>query len=297
MRKFVKAMIVSGVVLAILLSLSLNVFAIGFNAEEKYNSIFVIESGNTLGSGFAFGKNCIITNAHVISNSKSITVIDYSGSRMKASLILQDTAVDIALIAVADKEFTPILPSDLDKLQAGDDVYAIGAPNSMAYTLTKGVVSSKSRTYRGVNYIQTDAAINKGNSGGPLLDNDGNVIGVNSMKISDNEGIGLAISIADVISLLKKQGVPLNENGNIGETIEAGFTPSQVSETDSSSEAVKTKTETVENPLNVIILILLGISVCLNIVFIIIFIYRKNKNENPKYDPKERTDFDIDILG
>ena len=298
MRKFLNSMIMSGVVLAILLSLSLNVLAIGFDAEEKYNSIFVIESGNSLGSGFAFGRNCIITNAHVIANSKSITVIDYSGARTKGSLIFQDTSVDIALIAVGDKEFTPILPADLTSLQLGNDVYAIGAPSSMAYTLTKGVVSSKSRSYRGVNYIQTDAAINRGNSGGPLLDNSGNVVGVNSMKISDTEGIGLAISIADVISLLKNQGVPLDENGNISERLDADFVPSEIVEPDTSEEGtVKTVTETVENPINIVLMVMLGLSVCLNIVLIIVLIYRKNKNVNPKYDPKERTDFDIDILG
>lgn len=295
-RRFLKSVITGGIVLAMLLSLSFSVSAIGFDAEEKYDSVFIIESGNSLGSGFSFGENGIITNAHVISNKNRIVVEGYDGSRMNAELIFMDSAADIALIAVPDKTFTPILPADLKALQVGSDVYAIGAPRSMAYTLTKGIVSSKNRTYRGANYIQTDAAINHGNSGGPLLDSSGRVVGVNSMKISDAEGIGLAISIDDVTAFLKEHDVPLDENGNISQKLSADDPAPQENPAEASEGTVRTVTKTVENPVNIILVIALAVSAVLNIVLIIVIIRKKKKKPTPKFDPSERTDFEIDIL-
>lgn len=285
-------------VVAVLLALPLSASAIGFTAEEKYNSVFVVTSGNSLGSGFAVGENCIITNAHVLDNPNNIALTTYAGETHTAYLVGYDQDKDIAVLGVKDAKFTPLTIADYKTLNTGDDVYAIGAPKSMAYTLTKGVISAKEREIGKYKYIQTDAAINEGNSGGPLLNDEGNVIGINTLKMSDSEGIGLAIPMTVVSDFLKSLNIELDENGNVSETIvqeatdEGKDNPSEKNEDND-----KNKNDVVKTPLIVtILLIALCVSVAGNIVLIISLVFQKRKNLNLKYDPRERTDFDIDIL-
>ena len=283
-------------VVAILLASPLSASAIGFKAEEKYNSVFVIISGNALGSGFAVGENCIITNAHVLDNPNSITLTTYAGESRSAYLVGIDTDKDIAVLCVKNVKFTPLAIADFDALNTGDDVYAIGAPKSMAYTLTKGVISAKERELGNYKYIQTDAAINEGNSGGPLLDDSGSVIGVNTFKMTNSEGIGLAIPMTLVKDFLKSLNIALDENGNVSETIvsEQG---DNGEETPSQKKDNNTAKKTVSTPFIVtILLIALGCSVAGNIVLIISLVFQRKKNLILKYNPAERTDFDIDIL-
>ena len=285
-------------VVAVLLALPLSASAIGFTAEEKYNSVFVVTSGNSLGSGFAVGENCIITNAHVLDNPNDIALTTYAGEKHTAYFVGYDQDKDIAVLGDKDAKFTPLTIADYKTLNTGDDVYAIGAPKSMAYTLTKGVISAKEREIGKYKYIQTDAAINEGNSGGPLLNDEGNVIGVNTLKMSDSEGIGLAIPMTVVSDFLKSLNIELDENGNVSETIvqetkdEGKDNPSEKDEDND-----KNKNDVVKTPLIVtILLIALCVSVAGNIVLIISLVFQKRKNLNLKYDPRERTDFDIDIL-
>ena len=285
-------------VVAVLLALPLSASAIGFTAEEKYNSVFVVTSGNSLGSGFAVGENCIITNAHVLDNPNNIMLSTYAGETHTAYLVGYDQDKDIAVLGVKDARFTPLTVADYKSLNTGDDVYAIGAPKSMAYTLTKGVISAKEREIGKYKYIQTDAAINEGNSGGPLLNDEGNVIGINTLKMSDSEGIGLAIPMTVVGDFLKSLNIELDENGNVSETIVQEITnegKDNPSEKDKDND--KNKIDVVKTPLVVtILLIAMCVSVAGNIVLIISLVFQRRKNLNLKYDPRERTDFDIDIL-
>ena len=285
-------------VVEVLLALPLSASAIGFTAEEKYNSVFVVTSGNALGSGFAVGENCIVTNAHVLDNPNNIVLTTYAGETHTAYLVGYDQDKDIAVLGVKDAKFTPLTVADYKSLNTGDDVYAIGAPKSMAYTLTKGVISAKEREIGKYKYIQTDAAINEGNSGGPLLNDEGNVIGINTLKMSDSEGIGLAIPMTVVGDFLKSLNIELDENGNVSETIVQETTDEgkdNPSEKDEDND--KNKNDIVKTPLIVtILLIALCVSVAGNIVLIILLVFQRRKNLNLKYDPRERTDFDIDIL-
>lgn len=283
-------------VVAVLLALPLSASAIGFTAEEKYNSVFVVTSGNSLGSGFAVGENCIITNAHVLDNPNNIILTTYAGETHSAYLVGYEEDKDIAVLGVTDAKFTPLTIADYKSLNTGDDVYAIGAPKSMAYTLTKGVISAKEREIGKYKYIQTDAAINEGNSGGPLLNDEGNVIGVNTLKMSDSEGIGLAIPMTVLSDFLKSLNIELDENGNVSETI---IQETKEDEKDKPSEKDddKEQEKTIKTPLVVTILVIaLCCSVAGNIVLVILLVFQKRKNLNLKYDPRERTDFDIDIL-
>lgn len=275
-----------------LFAFSINCFAMDFDAEVAYESIFVIYSGNYEGSGFAIGSNTVVTNAHVIGNRNDIKVKTYSGDEYKASIFLFNEALDIAILSVENAEFTPLEVGDCENIKVGEDIYAIGAPRSLDYTLTKGVISSKSRTIGFNKYIQIDAAINSGNSGGPLLNNAGQVIGVNSMKISDAEGIGLAIPISSVTSFMESNDVMLTEGKNVDGQIE--YIPSDVPGNEKQGSIVIKKVP--DYTLAIVLGVFLGVSVIINVILIIMLMYKKNKDIVVPTDSRDRTDFDIDIL-
>ena len=280
-------------VLAMMLVFSIPAYALGFDTEEVYNSVFVVYSGNSMGSGFAIGENCIITNAHVINNHYDVRIETYGGEIKRAFIVALDERIDIAVIGVEDASFTPLQVADLSSVSVGDDVYAIGAPNSLAFTLTKGVVSSKERLVSKQKFIQTDAAINTGNSGGPLLNDAGEVIGVNSYKMSDSEGIGLAIPIDVVVSFLETGEIELNESGNVIEPV-VEEQPADLPISEQPNDEGSTGKSSSVVPL--VLAICLTISLALNIALIIILVFQKKKNQYIETNPSERTDFDIEIL-
>lgn len=162
-------------------------------------------TGRGTGSGFIYDtEGHIITNNHVIEGAKTINVTFLDGTILKASLIGRDPYSDMAVIKVtAPQELTkPILLGDSSKLNVGQTVIAIGNPFGLASTMTTGIVSAINRQmdssagYPIVDIIQTDAAINPGNSGGPLLNINGEVIGMNTAIIAEaqqSSGIGFAI--------------------------------------------------------------------------------------------------------
>lgn len=281
--------------------------SIGFDAETAYDSVFVITAGNSLGSGFAVGEDCVITNVHVVENASSVLVTTYSGQKYRASVFCMDRQLDVAILAVDGANFTPLLPADFSGTKIGDDVYTIGAPNNLAYTLTKGVISAKSRQMNGNDYIQIDAPINEGNSGGPLLDDTGKVLGINTLKYSDSEGLGFAIPFSEVQVLMKTAGVELNTDGTVSGRI-SGSTPEepetstpQQSESESDiSETVSPKSsEITEHPNGkqtigpILFGILLSAAVITAIVLLIV--QKKRSHVERPYDRSERTDFEIEI--
>lgn len=291
--KAIKRILMIVCVFAVTLAFSIPAFAIGFDAEAVYESVFVVYSGNSLGSGFAIGSNCVITNAHVISASDLTRIQTYTGQFYDTFLLAKDDRLDIAVLGIKDVSFTPLKVADLSQLSVGDDVCAIGAPNSMAYTLTKGVISAKERQVGRYKYLQTDAAINTGNSGGPLLNDSGEVVGVNSYKMSDSEGIGLAIPIDVVTSFLTQNDFSLDSVGNIDGFVIEKSEKDESSPINEDNEAASIE----ERDATVIVLsISLAISLVMNIIMIILLAYQKRKNKYPTVDPSERTDFDIDIL-
>lgn len=297
-------------VVAVLLAFSLSAFAIGFKAEEKYNSVFVVTSGNALGSGFAVGENCIVTNAHVLGNPTDIVLTTYTGETYSAYLVGCDQDQDIAVLGVRDATFKILKVADYKASNTGDDVYAIGAPKSMAYTLTKGVISAKERKVGAYNYIQTDAAINEGNSGGPLLNDDGDVIGINTLKMSDSEGIGLAIPMEMVCKYIQSLNIETDENGNVsqllsGESEKDNNPPAasenegesgQQDENESGNGAVVPEENGKPSISTTALIIALCGSLILNAVLGILLVFKNKKNVVVPYDPRERTDFEIDIL-
>jgi serine protease Do len=171
----------------------------------------------SLGSGFIVdAEGYVVTNNHVIEGADKISVTLFDDTTYDAELIGRDTKTDLALLKIdADRKFPSVSWGNSDKMRVGDWVIAIGNPLGLGGTVTAGIVSARQRDIRSGpydDYIQTDAPINRGNSGGPLFNMDGNVIGINTAIYSQSGGsigIGFAIpsNLADgVIDQLRKFG-------------------------------------------------------------------------------------------
>ncbi len=153
-----------------------------------------------LGSGFIIDEEgIVITNNHVIQGADDIIVRVNGDQEFKAKVLGADPLMDIAVLKLeADKKFIPVAFGDSDKARIGDWVIAIGNPFGLGGTVTAGIISARNRSIglsRYEDFIQTDASINSGNSGGPLFDMDGNVIGINTAILGRNGSIGIGFSI------------------------------------------------------------------------------------------------------
>jgi S1-C subfamily serine protease len=189
------------------------------------------QSGQALGTGFVVDKQgYILTNAHVVEESgqraSNVTVVFNKGGsetqRVKGQLVGVDTGSDVAVIKVDPSSLTlnPLPLGNSDKIVVGESVVAIGNPLGYDFSITSGIVSATGRSLQAPNGqtipngIQTDAAINQGNSGGPLIDSSGRVIGINEQIASQgggNEGLGFAVPINTAIRSLEQ----LKANGKV----------------------------------------------------------------------------------
>ena len=155
---------------------------------------------SALGSGFIIdSKGIVVTNNHVIKGAEDILVRVNGDKEYKAKIIGADPLSDIAVLQIESKDkFTPVEFGNSDKARIGDWVIAIGNPFGLGGTVTSGIISARNRAIglsRYEDYIQTDASINQGNSGGPLFDMDGNVIGINTAILGQSGSIGIGFAI------------------------------------------------------------------------------------------------------
>ncbi|GGI62251.1 S1C family serine protease [Limosilactobacillus caviae] len=175
------------------------------------------------GSGVIYKKSgdsaYVVTNNHVVKGSNALQVILSNGKKVNADLVGADSATDLAVLKINAKNVKTIASfGNSNSIVPGQDVLAIGSPMGSEYanTVTKGIISAKDRTLKAgtdgtlTSVIQTDAAINSGNSGGPLINMAGQVIGINSMKLSSDtqgssvEGIGFAIPSNEVVTIINQ---------------------------------------------------------------------------------------------
>jgi serine protease Do len=165
---------------------------------------------NSLGSGFVVDpEGIVITNNHVISDADEISVVFSGGDKLRAEIIGRDQKTDIAVLRVKpSKPLKAVKFGDSDKLRIGEWVIAIGNPFGLGGSVTAGIISARNRDINSGpydNYIQTDASINRGNSGGPLFNMDGEVIGINTAIISPSGGsigIGFAVPSKNAVAVI-----------------------------------------------------------------------------------------------
>lgn len=166
------------------------------------NSIYkVITSG---GTGTAFktsGHDFVITNYHVVRGNKIVAIEDSKKDRHLAYVVMVNPEVDLAFLSVEslNEQDGLIKIEDQIDLMNAQKVYISGYPFGMPFTITEGIVSSPNQPMHGRNYIQTDAAVNPGNSGGPMLNKDGVLMGVTTSKFTNADNVGFGIKHDDVI--------------------------------------------------------------------------------------------------
>ncbi len=182
--------------------------------RQARKGVVVVKLGNGQGSGFVYDtQGHVVTNQHVVDAGGAISVTFWNGKTYQAEVLGSDPSTDLAVLKVDAPAavLEPITLGDSDSLEVGDAVVAIGSPLGFEETVTSGIVSALHRQMTAPNNftindsIQTDAAINHGNSGGPLLDLDGKVVGVTAQIASDsggNDGIGFAIPSNTVKSIV-----------------------------------------------------------------------------------------------
>lgn len=177
---------------------------------DKGTTIFLQDGASNLGLGTGFivsNDGYIVTNQHVSGEKNSICYVTLeSGKTYKASVVWADVDLDLSIIKINVNNIDYLILGDSDKIKIAEQVYAIGNPIGFEFqrTVTSGIISGLNRTIKieedgKISYmedlIQTDATINPGNSGGPLINKNGEVLGINSVKITSAEGIGFAIPI------------------------------------------------------------------------------------------------------
>jgi serine protease Do len=164
--------------------------------EESVKAVVRVTTGRSIGSGFIINQEgYLVTNYHVIvGNENKVRVLTYDRQILPAEFIGHDEVRDLALLKV-DGQYPWLELADSDSLQVGKKVIAIGNPLGLSFTVTEGIISALNR--KGPNgledYIQTDVSLNPGNSGGPLIDTQGKVVGINNFKIGGAESLGFAL--------------------------------------------------------------------------------------------------------
>ncbi len=186
-----------------------------FFGDDFFKRFFGVPQGDGgktrqqgLGSGFIFdSRGYILTNRHVIKEADEIIVTLEGKKKYKARILAADPKTDVAILKIDGKDFPHVILGNSSTLEVGDWVLAIGNPFGLTQTMTAGIVSAKGRNDMGIldyeDFIQTDAAINPGNSGGPLVNIDGQVIGMNTAILSRSGGY-MGIGFAIPINLMKQ---------------------------------------------------------------------------------------------
>jgi serine protease Do len=189
-------------------------------------AVVQVRTPSGLGSGFFINETgYLITNFHVIEGETQISVEVYHResdqlerrSYKAVRIVAMNKFRDLALLKVEDggaRRFVAVPLGQTDTLAVGERVFAIGSPHGLERTVTEGIVSTKTREMRGDLFLQTTAPINQGNSGGPLFNLRGEVVGVTNMKITFSEGLGFAIPVEEVRNFLKRRDAFAFDNNN-----------------------------------------------------------------------------------
>lgn len=164
--------------------------------EDVIKSVVTIKTNIAQGSGFIIANGgYIVTNAHVMEGAIAAQITTYDGKKHAVMKIGENTEMDITLLKIEDTSYSPLELGDSNDAQIGEKVIAIGNPLGLQFSVSEGIISAVHR--EGENklnaYIQTDASLNSGNSGGPLIDTNGRVVGINNFKISGGESLGFAL--------------------------------------------------------------------------------------------------------
>ncbi len=166
-----------------------------------------VNSSVAQGSGAVVRPKYVVTNNHVVKGIENVTLIDHNGEARTATVALRKPGKDLALLRT-EKPFSQSFEIlDSSEVLKGERVIAIGSPEGFDFTVTQGIVSAVNRTFENGGYIQTDVSVESGSSGGPLINSDGKLIGINTFKIKGSDGLGFAIPGNQVKKLLSEANI------------------------------------------------------------------------------------------
>lgn len=177
-------------------------------AERIRDSVVTVTLDKRSGTGFIVNpEGDILTNSHVLGQGSAATVKLANGDELTATVTKTDPQRDLLLLKVERKSLPAVVFASSAKLKQGSEVAALGAPLGLSDTLTKGIVSSLGREIKGRKYLQIDAALNKGNSGGPIINDQGQVVGVATLDVLNAEKVGFAIPSDDAMAFLNEANI------------------------------------------------------------------------------------------
>ena len=183
-------------------------------------SVLRLQNSGGIGTGFVISEQGhIITCNHVVSE-EFVEVISNQGNRWKVQLIGRSPNSDLAMLQVPDIEQQPICLADSVEISEGQTVFALGYPLGLEFTVSKGIVSNRNLVRNGLSYVQTDVSLNPGNSGGPVVNERGELIGIANSAIAQTQGLGFAITLRHVLAFASQLRVtvkraiafPINNN-------------------------------------------------------------------------------------
>jgi len=177
-----------------------------YQGQEISQAVLKVNTASGSGSSFFVPEfNVAVTNYHVVGNNREVALEDLNQNRYLARVINANPISDLAILQVVDPlpELPPLSLAEVDSLSNRDQVYVMGYPFGMPFTITEGIVSSTRQLLEGRYYIQTDAAVNPGNSGGPVLNTKGQVVGVTTAKFTHADNVGFAIPIDTLLAELE----------------------------------------------------------------------------------------------
>ena len=173
--------------------------------EKAVKGVVGINTDKAIGSGFIISdEGFIVTNYHVIEDAKAATVITQDSNKHQVRLIGFDNVRDVALLKIDSGDYEELALAESSKVQVGNKVIAIGNPLGLSFSVTEGIISAINREGPSGNneYLQTDVSLNPGNSGGPLINTSGEVVGINNFKIGGTaEGLGFALE-SEVVKIV-----------------------------------------------------------------------------------------------
>ena len=177
-------------------------------ASKVRDSVITVAVGKSTGAGFIVNSDgSAVTNKHVVGDAKSVSVKLRNGEQLTAEVVKASTEQDLCLLKLDRQHLPAVQFASSKKLKQGQDVAAVGAPLGLEGTLTKGVVSATERDVNGQKFLQIDAALNGGNSGGPVINQSGQVVGMATKVAADAEKLGFAIPSNDIMAFLSASSV------------------------------------------------------------------------------------------
>lgn len=174
-------------------------------AAEAQAWTAAVRADQNYGAGVVLSRSgLVLTNLHVVEGTRSVTVTPFGSEPTPAEVVDTDDELDVALLALSRPAPQAAALGSVQTLAVGDEVLAVGSPRKMYFSVSRGMVSFPNRFLDGVEYIQTDLPINVGNSGGPLVDREGKVVGIVSFILKDSQGISFALPIDRAVARFAK---------------------------------------------------------------------------------------------